>query len=116
MSLSISLSLSLFLIVEKLRKGIEDGFTNSISNADLIVGSRAGPLQLLLYTVFHLGSPTNNISMDSYKKIKDLELDTLLTHVLLNKKILSLILVPPAQSFVALDTSFKATSISLFLS
>lgn len=70
--LSISLSLSLFLIVEKLRVGIEESFTNSISNADLIVGARSGPLQLLLYTVFHMGSPTNNITMDSYEKIKKL--------------------------------------------
>jgi putative ABC transport system permease protein len=69
--LSISLSLSLFLIVEKLRSGIEEGFTNSISNADLIVGARSGPLQLLLYTVFHMGSPTNNIRMKSYEKIKE---------------------------------------------
>ncbi|MCP4915095.1 MAG: ABC transporter permease [Oligoflexia bacterium] len=68
--LSIALSLSLFLMVEKLRKGVEDGFTNTISNADLIVGSRSGPLQLLLYTVFHMGSPTNNIRFSSYEEIK----------------------------------------------
>ena len=68
--LSISLSLTLFLMVEKLRHGIELGFTNSISNADLIVGARSSPLQLLLYTVFHLGSPTNNITMESYQRIK----------------------------------------------
>ncbi len=70
--ISIALSLSLFLIVEKLRVGIEEGFTNSISNADLIVGARSGPLQLLLYSVFHLGSPTNNITIDTYNKIKEL--------------------------------------------
>jgi putative ABC transport system permease protein len=67
---SISLSLSLFLLVEKMRDGVEESFTNSISNADLIVGARSGPLQLLLYTVFHMGSPTNNITVDSYNKIK----------------------------------------------
>ena len=68
--LSVALSLSLFLIVEKLRVGVEDGFTNSISNADLIVGARSGPLQLLLYSIFHIGAPTNNISINSYNKIK----------------------------------------------
>ena len=68
--LSIALSLSLFLMVEKLRVGIEEGFTNSISNADLIVGARSGPLQLLLYTIFHMDSPTNNISIESYNAIK----------------------------------------------
>lgn len=69
--LSISLSLSLFLIVEKLKDGVQDGFTNTISQADLIVGARSGPTQLLLYTVFHMGSPTNNILYSSYEKIKN---------------------------------------------
>lgn len=69
--LSISLSLSLFLIVEKLRDGVQDGFTNTISQADLIVGARSGPTQLLLYTVFHMGSPTNNILYSSYETIKN---------------------------------------------
>ncbi len=68
---SIALSLSLFLIVEKLRVGVENGFTNTISDADLIVGSRSGPLQLLLYTVFHMGSATNNIKYSSYKEFRD---------------------------------------------
>ena len=71
--LSISLSLALFLIVEKLRKGVEEGFTNTISNADLIVGARSGPLQLLLYTIFHMGSPTNNISYSTYQEISQLK-------------------------------------------
>ena len=69
--LSIALSLSLFLIVEKLRDGVQEGFTNTISQADLIVGARSGPTQLLLYTVFHMGSPTNNILYSSYQTIKN---------------------------------------------
>lgn len=69
--LSIALSLSLFLIVEKLRDGVQEGFTNTISQADLIVGARSGPTQLLLYTIFHMGSPTNNILYSSYETIKN---------------------------------------------
>lgn len=69
--LSIALSLALFLLVEKLRRGVEEGFTNAISNADLIVGARSGPLQLLLYSVFHIGSPTNNIRYSSFEDIKN---------------------------------------------
>jgi putative ABC transport system permease protein len=68
--LSIALSVSLFLLIDKLRMGVEHSFTNSISQADLVVGARSGPLNLLLYTVFHMGSPTNNISIKSYEKIK----------------------------------------------
>ena len=72
--LSIALSLALFLGVEKMRKGTQEGFTNTISNADLIVGARGGPLQLLLYTIFHIGTPTNNIRFSSYEKIKELRI------------------------------------------
>lgn len=68
--LSIALSLSLFLMVEKLRNGVEQSFTNSISNADLIVGARSGSLELLLYSIFHMGSATNNITIETYDKIK----------------------------------------------
>ena len=68
--ISISLSLSLFLMVEKMRDEIENSFTNSISNADLIVGARSGSLQLLLYSIFHMGSPTNNITYKTYEEIK----------------------------------------------
>ena len=68
--LSIALSVTLFLGVERLRKGARDGFTNTISKTDLIVGARSGPLNLLLYTIFHMGSPTNNIHYSTYEKLK----------------------------------------------
>lgn len=69
--LSIALSLALFLVTEKMRLGVEDGFTGAISDADLVVGARAGSLQLVLYSIFNMGSPTNNISMETYNKIKN---------------------------------------------
>ena len=34
------------------------------------MGARGGSLQLLLYTVFHMGTPTANVSYESYDKIK----------------------------------------------
>ena len=37
----------------------------------MIVGSRSGEIQLLLYSLFQIGSPTNNISWNSYKKISE---------------------------------------------
>lgn len=66
---SIALSVMLFLSVERMRAGAEEGFTNTISQTDLVVGARSGQLQLLLYAVFHMGSPTNNIRYSSYEKI-----------------------------------------------
>jgi putative ABC transport system permease protein len=67
--LSIALSVMLLLGIEKIRTGAETSFTSTISGTDLIVGARSSPVQLLLYSVFHIGNPTNNISRDSYEEI-----------------------------------------------
>ena len=67
--LVISLSLMLYLSVEKLRSSSYTSFTNTISQTDLIVGSRTGSVQLLLYSVFRIGNATNNITWESYKDI-----------------------------------------------
>jgi putative ABC transport system permease protein len=69
--LSIALSVTLFLGIERIRNGARDGFTNTISKTDLIVGAKGSPLQLLLYSIFHIGGAVNNISFESYEKIKN---------------------------------------------
>ncbi len=66
---SIAVSVSLLLGVEHIRKEARNSFASTISDTDLIVGARSGPLQLLLYSVFRMGSPTNNLSWESYQKI-----------------------------------------------
>jgi putative ABC transport system permease protein len=58
---SIALSVALLIGVEQVRLGARESFANTISQTDLIVGARGGALQLLLYTVFRVGSATNNI-------------------------------------------------------
>lgn len=67
--LTIALSVTLLLGVEKLRQEAKAGFTNTIAATDLIVGARTGPVPLLLYSVFRLGNATNNISWASYQDI-----------------------------------------------
>lgn len=66
---AISLSLMLYLSVEKLRSSAYTSFTNTISQTDLIVGSRTGSVQLLLYSIFRIGNATNNITWESYQDI-----------------------------------------------
>ena len=66
---AISLSLMLYLSVEKLRSSAYTSFTNTISQTDLIVGSRTSSIQLLLYSVFRVGNATNNITWESYEDI-----------------------------------------------
>ena len=68
--ISIALSVMLLLAVERTKRASEEGFTQSVSQADLLVGARTGPLNLILYTVFNMGSASNNISMQTYEDIQ----------------------------------------------
>lgn len=67
--LSIGLSVTLLLGVERIRTESRTSFTNTLTGTDLIVGARSGPVQLLLYSVFRIGHPTNNLSWESYQEI-----------------------------------------------
>ncbi len=68
----ISLSVTLLLGVERVRVQAHEGFASTVSGTDLIVGARSGPVNLLLYSVFHVGDPTNNISWSSYEALAEL--------------------------------------------
>jgi len=67
--LSIALSVTLLVGVERVRTETRQSFANTISGTDLIVGARSGAVQLLLYSVFRIGDATNNISWKSYQDI-----------------------------------------------
>lgn len=67
--LSIALSVALLLGVERLRTTARESFANTLSGTDLVVGARSGPVQLLLYSIFHLGDATNNIEVKSIEAI-----------------------------------------------
>jgi len=66
---SIALSVTLLLGVERIRREAQTSFTNTISGTDLIVGARTGPVQLLLSSVFGLSDATNNIEWESYEAL-----------------------------------------------
>jgi putative ABC transport system permease protein len=67
--LSIALSVTLLIGVERVRQEARASFANTISGTDLIVGARGGTVQLLLYSVFRIGNATNNISWRSYQDL-----------------------------------------------
>ena len=69
--LSVAVSVALLVGVDRIRTEARDGFANTISGADLIVGARGGPLNLLLYSVFRIGDATSGISWDSYEAIAE---------------------------------------------
>jgi putative ABC transport system permease protein len=66
--LSIAVSAFVLLGVEHIRHEAKNSFSRTISGVDLIVGARTGQMNLLLYSVFRIGNPTNNISWDSYRE------------------------------------------------
>ena len=71
--LALAISVMLLLGVDKIRKEAKSNFVNTISQTDLIVGGRSGPVNLLLYSVFRIGNATNNVSWQSYEEIRALE-------------------------------------------
>lgn len=66
---SVAVSLCVLLGVEQLRGHAKDSFNRTVSGVDLIVGARTGQLNLLLYSVFRIGNPSNNISWETYREI-----------------------------------------------
>ncbi len=69
--MAMSVSIFVLLGVEHIRGQSKQSFNNTVSGVDLIVGARTGSLNLLLYSVFRIGSPTNNIAWDTYQSISN---------------------------------------------
>lgn len=67
--LAVTLSVTLFLSVERIQNGVRESFNSTISGTDLIIGARGGSINLLLYSVFRLGDPTANITWESYELV-----------------------------------------------
>lgn len=68
---SVALSVALYLGVTRLKRQAENSFMSTVSGVDLVVGARSGEMNLILYTLFHLGSPVNNVRYESYEQIKN---------------------------------------------
>ncbi|MEP1445984.1 MAG: FtsX-like permease family protein [Paraglaciecola sp.] len=68
--LSLVVSISVLISVEHIRSQAKESFNRTISGVDLIVGAPSGELNLLLYSIFRMGSPTNNINYDSFTMLK----------------------------------------------
>lgn len=65
--LSIVISTTLLLSIEKIRLATKESFEGTLSQTDLIVGARTSPLQILLYSVFRIGDATNNIRYSTFE-------------------------------------------------
>ena len=69
-TISLMASMVLLLSIERIQQGAEEGFNQSISGVDAIIGPRSSSIELVLYTVFHLGRPTNNITTKTVNDVK----------------------------------------------
>lgn len=67
----IALSVLLLVGVDRIRQGAQEGFAGTLSQTDLVVGARGGSLPLLLYSIFHIGTASNDISYSSYEHFRD---------------------------------------------
>jgi putative ABC transport system permease protein len=66
---TIAISVALLLGVQRVHDEARRSFASTISGTDLIVGARSGPINLLLYSIFHIGDATNGLSWKSYLDI-----------------------------------------------
>ena len=67
--LSLVISIVLVLGINHVRSEVKKSFQNTLSGTDLIVGARGGALNLLLYSVFHMGNPTHNIRWNTFEEL-----------------------------------------------
>jgi putative ABC transport system permease protein len=67
--MAMMVSIFVLLAVENIRHQTKENFSSTVSGVDLIVGARTGSLNLLLYSVFRIGNPTNNIHWQTYQDI-----------------------------------------------
>ena len=68
--ISLTISMLVLLSVEHLRIQAKESFNRTITGADLIIGAPSGQINLLLYSVFRMGSSTNNIQYQSFEVLQ----------------------------------------------
>lgn len=65
---SIALSVTLLVGIETVRAGVRESFAGTIRGVDLIVGARGGSLQVLLSTVFGIGSAAGSVHWETLER------------------------------------------------
>lgn len=67
--IAMTISISVLLGVTHIRHQAKANFSSTVAGIDLIVGARTGSLNLLLYSVFGIGSPTDNLDWHAFEKV-----------------------------------------------
>jgi putative ABC transport system permease protein len=68
-TIALAISIAVVSSVEHIRSQAQESFNRTVSGVDLIVGPRTSAINLLLYSIFRIGTPGNGISSDTYQLI-----------------------------------------------
>lgn len=68
-TIALAISIAVVSSVEHIRSQAQESFNRTVSGVDLIVGPRTSAINLLLYSIFRIGTPGNGISSDTYELI-----------------------------------------------
>ncbi len=63
------LGIGIISLLLQLNSLIKDQMNNNLKGIDMVVGAKGSPLQLILSSVYHVDSPTGNISLEEAEKI-----------------------------------------------
>ncbi len=63
------LGIGIISLLLQLNTLIKDQMDNNLKGIDMVVGAKGSPLQLILSSVYHIDSPTGNISLKEAEKI-----------------------------------------------
>lgn len=66
--LLLATSIAIMALVLLVQKQFEEKFTKQLDGVDLILGAQGSPLQLVLSSLYHVDSPTGNISLEEAKQ------------------------------------------------
>ena len=67
--IALAISIAVVSTVEHIRSEAQNSFNRTVSGVDLIVGPRTSSINLLLYSIFRIGTPGNGISSETYRII-----------------------------------------------
>jgi putative ABC transport system permease protein len=63
------LGIGIISLLLQLNTLIKDQMDNNLKGIDMVVGAKGSPLQLILSSIYHIDSPTGNISLEEAEKI-----------------------------------------------
>ena len=67
----LALGIGIISLLLQLNSLIKDQMENNLRGIDMVVGAKGSPLQLILSSIYHIDSPTGNISLEDAEKINN---------------------------------------------